>query len=355
MSNETPKDLRWIPDTLRGFASACLMKMGLDETAAGVVAAVLLEADIRDKRSHGIIRLPHYVRRLRAGSIKAKPQMRVTPLAPAALLLDADDGMGHVAGELGMREAVATARKTGVCAVSIVNSSHFGIAGYFSEIAADAGMVGIAMTHTDANTVPFGANKPFFGTNALGFSVPSNEPHHLSVDFCTSTISFGKIYQAVLTGSALPLGAAMDKDGQPTTDPHKAEFLTFAGAHKGYGLGLIIETLCALLTGIPYGPHINSMYDDLKQPRKLGQFLLAIDISRFQPLETFQATVSRMISELHGLTPDAGAEGVKVHGELGHKAKLEHLRSGLPLNGKLAAELEALGGELGVPLPRALG
>lgn len=354
MSTMPPKDLRWDQEKLLVFAAGCLMKLGMDEAAARTVADVLLEADIRDKRSHGIIRLPHYVRRLRAGSIKAQPQMRVTPLAPAALLLDADDGMGHVAGKLGMRKAVETARETGVCAVSIVNSSHFGIAGFFSEIAADAGMVGIAMTHTDANTVPFGANTPFFGTNAIGFSVPSNEPHHLSVDFCTSTISFGKIYQAALTGTALPQGAAMDKDGQPTTDPDRAEFLTFAGAHKGYGLGIIIETLCALLTGIPYGPHINSMYDDLTQPRKLGQFLLAIDISRFQPLENFRATASRMIAELHGLTPNAGAEGVKVHGELGHKAKLEHLRSGLPLNAKLAAELATLGQELGVPLPASL-
>jgi ureidoglycolate dehydrogenase (NAD+) len=328
---------------VRRYCETCLECLGLSPEDAATLTDVLLEADLRGKGSHGVLRLPHYVERLRNGTIKTSPRLNFKAVAPAAAILDADDSLGHLASVRAMQHAVELAKTTGIAAVSVINSSHFGFAGYYTELAAARETLGLAFTHTDANTVPFGAREPYFGSNALSFSAPTGLEYPLTIDFCCAKISFGKVYEARVKGTLLPEHCALDAQGRWTRDPAQVEYLCTAAEHKGFGLALIIEVLCAMLTGIPFGRYVSDMYDQMDRPRKLGHFFVAIDIARFSDPVRFRDNMKKMIGDLHALAPAEDVEHVRVHGEQSHRNKQESLRLGVVLQPAVVEELSEVG------------
>lgn len=336
---------------VRAYCEACVERLGVSQNDAALLIDVLLEADLRGKGSHGILRLSHYADRLRNGTIKAKPNMTFRSVAAAAAVLDADDGLGHIASVRAMEHAVDLSKETGVAAVSVINSSHFGFAGYFTERASARDALGWAFTHTDANTVPFGARAPYFGSNALSFSAPTGLDYPVTIDFCCAKISFGKVYDAKARGALLPEYCAMDAQGNWTRDPAQVEYLCTAAEHKGFGLALIIEVLCAVLTGIPFARYVTDMYGQMDRPRKLGHFFIAIDISHFTDPAGFRGNMDRMVTDLHALEPAEDVEHVRVHGEQSYRNKQESLRDGVVLQAPVAADLTELGRTFGLTFP----
>jgi ureidoglycolate dehydrogenase (NAD+) len=308
-----------------------LVKAGLRKDHAEVVADVLVHADLRGVSSHGVLRTEHYVKRLSEGGLNANPTFSVKNTGPCSAIFDGNDGLGHVIAKEAMGYAIKLAEKNGIGTVGVINSSHCGALSYFVQQAAEKGMIGMAVTHTDKVVVPFGGSKPYFGTNPIAFGFPAKENKPVILDMATSNVAFGKVLHARETGTSIPAEWGVDENGNPSTDPHEVSaLLPFAGP-KGYGLGMVVDVLSGLLTGSAFGPHITTMYGDYSKKRKLGHFLFAINPSVFTDSHSFLENMDTMINEIHEIQPANGFNKVMVPGEPEQLREEERIVSGVPV------------------------
>lgn len=336
------------PDKLTRFAAACFERLGLAPPDARLVAETLVASNLRGVDSHGVVRLPHYATRLRNGSIKARPDITVTRTGAATAMVEGDQGMGQLVAVRAMDEAIALARESGVGAVGARNSSHCGSCAWFVEQAVAAGMIGFAMTHTDSIMVPPGMKSYFLGSNPLAFGAPGQGGPPVVIDMATTNVACGKIIVARQDGKPIPPDWAVDAHGRPATDPDKAVGLMPMAGPKGYALSLLIEILCAQLTGVPFGTHVTRMYGELDKPRNLGHFLLAIDIARFTDPALFRAQIDLMVREIHAAEPADPARPPLVPGDPERLTAETRTKDGVPLGAAVVADLNALAQELGV-------
>jgi ureidoglycolate dehydrogenase (NAD+) len=339
-------------ERLRDFCVRLLGVAGLAEDDAQHVADMLVATNLRGVDSHGVARLPHYLRRIRCGSIKPRPEMRLERLAPAAARLDGDNGLGHLVMNRAATAAIELAREAGAGWVAVRNSSHCGALALYGLQIAEAGMIGLAFTHVDPMVLPFGAKKSFCGTNPICITVPrafagADElaANALCLDMATSKVPWNTVANAAMEGAPIELGWAVDADGNDTTDAARVESLYPMGNYKGSGLGLLIDVLCAMLSDSPYGPDIPKMYGDLAQPRQLGGLVGAINIASFVPLERFYARVSDLMARWVAL-PSVQPDGrVYYPGEPELVTRNRRLREGIPLGLQLLREFDALAAE----------
>jgi ureidoglycolate dehydrogenase (NAD+) len=334
-------------ESLRVYSESVLRACGVPADDAAAVTDCLLYANLSGVDSHGIIRLPHYVTRLSNGSIKATPNVTFDRPRPAILRVDGDDGLGHAVTKRGLEEAYSICREQGSVTIVIGNSSHFGMAGWYLRDITAAGFAGMVTTHTDVRIVPTGARKPFAGTNPIAFGFPTTgEPFVL--DFATTKVSFGKIALARTEGRSIPDDWGFDENGDPTTDPNALEGMTPIADYKGAGLAMVIDLLCSMFSGMPYGPHINRMYEELEAPRKLGHFITMWDIGAFTPIDTLRERMQDYIDELHALPRQDPDRPIYHPGEPEAIRRAERSRDGIPIEPGLVSELARLGERLGV-------
>ena len=269
-------------EVLERFCRETLITAGLDEPGAEIVARSLVEADLRGISTHGVVRLWLYERRVRAGLIRPNPAMRLARTGPATASLLGGHGAGQVVGSRAMTEAIALAREAGVGCVAATQSNHFGIAAYFTMQALPHDMIGLAISHSDSLVAPYGAAKPFLGSNPISVAIPAGDEDPVVLDMATSVVSMGKVMSAKAAAEPIPLGWAIDPAGNPTTDPDQAlgGSLLPMGTYKGYGLSLVIEVLSALLAGSPFGPHVPIPFK-IAEIQNLGHFFAALDLRRF--------------------------------------------------------------------------
>lgn len=338
--------------TLSRFVIDVLGAVGVPQTDGAIVANCLVTANLSGIDSHGVIRLAHYVERLENGTIKTHPQLTFTQTAPAMGILDGGEGLGHVVAYQATTHAMALAAETGAGLVAVGNSSHFGMAGFYVLRMIEQGFAGISMTATDRMLVPFGARKPFFGTNPICFGFPS-AGIPVVLDMSTTGVAYGKVALAALEGRPIPDTWGLDADGNPTTNPKAIAGLHPAAGYKGSGLAMVIDIFCSLLAGMPWGPHINRMYAEMDGVRHLGHFLMAIDVSRFLPLAHFQEQLQALVQELTTLEPAAGVEQVYYPGQIEGIRRAQRRAEGIPIEPGLASELAALGERYRVPFPPA--
>ena len=339
---------RLIPhDRLESFAAACLEKLGLTGADARLVAETLVAANLRGVDSHGVVRLPHYATRLRNGSVKARPSIAVKHTGASTATVDGGAGMGQLVAARAMREAILLAKNSGVGAVVARNSSHCGACAYFVELAIKQGMIGIALTHTDPIMVPPGMKDIFLGSNPIAFGAPgAAEP--VIVDMSTTHAAWGKVIVARQEGKPIPPDWGVDARGKPTTDAAAVVGLAPTGGHKGYALALMIEVLCAQLTGVPFGRHVTKMYGELDKPRNLGHFMLAIDIGRFADPKFFRAQIDLFIRDVHAQEPADPARPPLAPGEPERLMAERRRKDGVPVGDGLLADLNKLAAELSV-------
>lgn len=319
-------------EQLRQWCTSKLVKVGVVEDHAAIVADVLVHANLRGVDSHGVLRMEHYVEKVRQGGIKSQAVMTVRHTGSSSSIVDADDGFGQVAAKIGMQEAMRLAKTSGIGAVSIINSSHCGALSYFAQMAADERFIGMVMTNTDKLVVPFGGKSAYFGTNPLAFGFPAGNRPSIILDMATSSVAYGKILEALHLNKSIPDSWAVDASGQPTTNPdHFAALLPFGGP-KGYGLAMVIDIFAGILTGSPFGPYILPMYNnDLSLQRKLGHFMLAIDIGKFTDPEIFIHNIHRMMDDLQRMSPAPGFDSVKLPGEIELQCQKQRTLAGIPL------------------------
>jgi ureidoglycolate dehydrogenase (NAD+) len=336
---------------LTSFCRDVLVAVGLDERDAATVAGSLVAADLRGVATHGVLRLPVYVERMRRGLIATRPSIQVRRTGPATATVDGGNGPGQVVALRAMREAVALAEGAGVGLVSVHGSNHFGAAGWFALHAAERGMIGLALTHAEADVVPFGGRRPALGTNPLAVAVPRGDGPPVLLDMATSGVAMGRVLLARTRGEPIPEDWAVDADGEPTTDPRQVRAVRPMAGPKGYGLAFVVEVLAGLLSGSRSGTEVRRMYDDFDEPQGIGHFLGAIDPARFVPPNVFAGSVDRLAGQLKATPPAPGFDEVLLPGEPEERAEARHRRDGIPIPEELRRELVALGAAYGIEWP----
>jgi ureidoglycolate dehydrogenase (NAD+) len=279
---------------LLALTTQVLVAHGLSDTDAQWVAQSLVQANLRGIDSHGVARLPHYIKRLENKSISANPEMRFTPKGTSIGIVDGDHGLGQLVMRKASNHAIDLAREHGIGAVTVCNSSHCGaLASYGLHIASE-NMIGLVMTHSDSMVAPYAATQAFCGTNPICITVPGLEDQHLCLDMATSCVPWNTVMNARIEGVSIPEHWALDANGKTTCDPNEVAALLPMAEFKGSGLGLMIDVLCALLSKSPIGNEIPKMYGEMAKKRLLGGMVIAMDIQQFVPVTWFKNRVSEV-------------------------------------------------------------
>lgn len=349
---------RRIPvEELQRFVTTLFIRTGLNEEDAAISAEILLAADLRGFDSHGVARLGYYLRRIEAGAVNVRAELRTVVETPSTVVFDADNGMGFPSGYRAMRRCLEKARESGLCLATVRRSNHYGIAGYYATLALqERGMIGVSMTNATPLVVPPHARDPFLSTAPIAFAIPAGKERPLVFDGATSTVAWGKIEIARRNREPIPLGWALDAEGRPTTDPFAAVALTPLGAfpelrsHKGYALALLVEVLCGQLAGGVWAKYVGGSRSETIGPSQTGHAFLALRIDAFRPLEEFLADMDDMLGELRRARPAEGAERVLVPGDLEYETELERRAHGIPVHPQVLQELEAIARRYDVPL-----
>jgi len=338
-------------DKLKKFAKNALKKAGVCEGAAESVAEGLIQTSLRGVDSHGIRLLPHYLKGVKGGRINPKPSYKFKKTSASTGLLDADHTFGHAACIEAAKRAVELAKEAGTGHVAVFNSTHFGAAAYYALEIAKHDMIGMAFTNTDALVRTYAGKRPFLGNNPICVAVPCDGEDPFCLDMATSVVTFNKIRQLREQGVKAPEGVGADKDGVETTDPNRITTLLPIGGYKGYGLSLVVEIFCSLLTGMPYGPHIPKMFEaPMSTKRALGQFVSAIRIDCFQDVDVFKKRMAIMVKELRGEPALDKDVPIQVAGDPEKKAASARSKSGIPLKENEYMVLKELGKEYGIGL-----
>lgn len=304
---------------LRRFIQAALVAIGLTPADAETAAEVLATADEFGVSTHGVKLLPGYLRRLQGGGAKPHGRPHVIREGPAWALVDGDSALGALIGVFGMQTAIAKARSAGIAYVGVRNSGHFAAAGYYALLAAKAGLIGISVANDTPSVIAPGARRPVVGTNPFAYAIPAARHPPILLDMAISTVAGGKVYQARTLGRPIPDNWIVGLDGQPTTNadlyPEQASLVPFGG-YKGFGLGLLIETLAGVLSGAAVTFGVASwMLAGTDKATQHGAAFIAIDPSVFGPREEFLARVDTLIDEIHATPTAAGVDRILVPGD----------------------------------------
>jgi ureidoglycolate dehydrogenase (NAD+) len=335
------------------FGQAVLQKVGVPEADARTTAEILVESNLRGVDTHGIYLIKLYSQRIQKGLIHPKPNLHFEKTRAATGLLDADTALGQIATLRAMDLAIEMAKECGTGTVLVKRSTHFGAGAYYTQRAANHGMIGILMSHSETDVVLFGGQKPYLGTNPYSVAIPAKKRPPFLIDMATSEVAFGKVRAAAEAKQTIPPNWAVDENGEPVTDATKAKAVTPMSGAKGYGIGLMIELLSSGLTGVPYGPSIVRKFDDWDNPQQLGHFVQAIDPSAFGPLEEFKKRVDAVLDDIAAQPPAAGNPfgRVLIPGEPEQMRKEERLTAGCPVAPVIADQLREVGQTHGIPFP----
>jgi L-2-hydroxycarboxylate dehydrogenase (NAD+) len=334
-----------------GLIVDAMIKSGLPPDDAAKVAELMLEADLTGSDAHGVFRLPQYVNRLKIGSTNPRPAIKVERSAPATALVDGDNGMGHLVVARAAETAIALARECGVAWVGMRMSNHAGAAGTYAALMLKANMIGIYAAVANANHMPLaGGAENLLGTNPLAIAIPAGSEPPLVLDIATSIVSYGTIKNHRLQNIPLPPDWMVDPaTGAAVTDPQKsaAALLLPMGGYKGAGLALMLGLLAGTLNGALFGRDCVDFNAEPGKVTNTGQFVVALDPARFQPLEQFRSEVDRHSRELRASKTLPG-QSVRLPGEQRAKRRADRLANGLALAPELLTELDKLAKELAI-------
>jgi len=345
-------DLLVSSEEIRNFVSSCLDKSGADGPSSEAVTRSLVGASLRGVDSHGIRLLPHYLKALAGGRINGSPRLSFARLSAGTGRLDADDGFGHLAGYRAIEEGMRLADESGIAAVTVINSSHFGAAGSYPLAAAESGYLAIAVSNSDKLVLPFDGVKPFHGTNPISFAAPVAGSRPFLIDMATSSIPLNRVLQYRAINRPLPRDVAVDKQGTMTTDAGiAAALLPVGGAdygYKGAALAGLCEVLSSALTGMAFSHHLLSMAGpDYRTRRHLGHFFLVMKPEAFIDLHLYQEQMAVYLADLRSQPANPGTR-VMAAGDREWREEEIRLASGIPLDSAVAAEFTELASTYGL-------
>ena len=353
------------PESLVNFCRDVFGRLEVPPPDARTVAEVLVAADLRGIDSHGVARLRRYVRGLKEGVIFPSPKLRVVHETPVSALLNGGAALGQVAGKCGMETAIVKALQSGVGFVAVQNSNHFGIAGYYSQMALRHDLIGIALTNSTPDVVPTFGREVMLGTNPISVAVPAGGERPYVLDMSTAVITSGKLESQSRKGEKIPLGWAVDEKGELCDDPASVYANMRAkrgggllplggsgedfGGHKGYGLGLLVDIFSGVLSSsanttllYPKTPEGKSL------PSRVGHFFGALRVDLFRPLEGFKMDMDDLIRRLKTSPKAEGQQRIYIHGEKEFELEQKYRQEGIPLHFKVFEDLRAIAGEVGI-------
>jgi LDH2 family malate/lactate/ureidoglycolate dehydrogenase len=336
-------------DALRGFAAAVFERTGMSEADAGIVADVLVWANLRGVDTHGVVRIPRYFNLIEAGDMNPRPAIAVRSETPASVLIDADRAAGPVAMTRASAEAARKARNAGVGLALVRATTHTAALGYYTSAAAREGMAAIAVSASWPNMAYHGARAAGVSTSPISIAVPDGEEDALLLDMGTGVVSMGRLTQAKKTGASIPPGWALDKNGNPTTDAHAAEIPLPMAGPKGSGLALMIECITSLIVSNPLVAEFIEGTAEGRRHRQNGLFI-AIDIARFGDPDVFRGEVGRLVKAVKSLPADTESAEILMPGERGKRTFVQRTHDGIPIPPAILEELRILAMRLGVPM-----
>ena len=326
------------------FCVKVFVAAGLSSQDAHTVTDNLILGDLRGLASHGIARLKVYTERINNGLINAHPNIRTLNEKPGMFHLDGDNGLGAVVGTEAMEMSIERASKSGVCFCSVRRANHFGIAAYYTMKAARRNMIGFALQNNPPAIAPWGGITPMIGTNPFSIAVPAETHEPIVLDCSCSKVARGKINVAEIEGRPIPEGWAIDSEGRSTTDATQAlrgSVLPF-GEYKGYGIAMIIDILCGILSGSAYGTHVGALWNNPKTTQNLGLTFMVIDVSSFMDPGEFKAQTDRMIEELKTSKRAKGVDEIFVPGEIEHRNLERNEKRGITIGQGVLNDLKEL-------------
>lgn len=336
---------RYAIGDLHRFISQVLRRHDVPDTDATIIATRMLDADVRGMDGHGIFRLPSYCERAAAGGYNLRPDIRAVRETPVSALIDGDNAFGQLVMTRAVEVAISKATTSGVAWVGVRGSNHAGAAGVYAAMALEHDLIGLYMAVGNVNHAPpWGGVDLLMSTNPVAVAIPAGEQPPVVLDMATTVASYGAIKVKAERGETLPAGWMVDRRGAPLTDPARASegFLLPIGGYKGYGLGLVIGCLAAVLNGGAMGSAVVDFSSDHTTPTNTGQMILMVRPDLFRPLDEFKAEMDVRIRELRESTPMEGHPPVRTPGDRSQKRADEmHLR-GVPLADGTVARLVAL-------------
>jgi LDH2 family malate/lactate/ureidoglycolate dehydrogenase len=285
-----------------------------------------------------------YTERIKNGLINANPDIAAINEKPGMLLLDGDNGLGAVVGTAAMEKCIERAAANGVCFCSVRRANHFGIAAYYTLRAVRQNMIGFASQNNPPAIAPWGGITAMIGTNPFSIAVPAGAHEPIVLDCSCSKVARGKINVAEIEGRPIPEGWAIDSKGRPTTDATEAlegSVLPF-GEYKGYGIAMIIDVLCGILSGSAYGTHVGALWNNPKTTQNLGLTFAAIDVSSFMDPSEFKTQTDRMIEELKAGKRAEGVDEILVPGEIEFRATERNEKTGISIGQGVLNDLKEL-------------
>lgn len=351
-------------EALETFCVQIFSRLGLSAQDARVSASVLVAADVRGIPSHGLARLERYVNGLKSGIMLPDAPVEVLVDTPSSVVVHAHGAMGAPVSARTMQMVIDKAKTCGTAFGCVRDSNHFGIAGYYAMMAMEHDMIGVAMTNTSTLGVPTFGRQVMFGTNPIAFAAPADQERGFVLDMATTVVTRGKIEVYERLGQTLPPGWAVDETGQPATDAAQILDNTFHrvgggimplggvgelfGGHKGYGLAIMVDILCAVLCGAPFGAHIA---DTATSSGRVSHSFGAIQISAFREPGAFRRDMDRMLQGLRDCPLAEGAERVYFAGQKEFEHERECQQRGVPVLGKTYARLGEIGREFEIAVP----
>lgn len=324
---------RRIPhDGLMEFAAATYRDCGMREADARLAADSLVQADLWGHQSHGLMRLPWYEARLRAGVVNPVAEPEIAVDAGALAVMDGQHAMGQIVATRAMREAIRRAKAHGVGVVAVRNSNHFGTAMYYTLMAPPEGCVAFLSTNTSPAMAPWGGRAKTVGNNPWSITAPAGRHPPMMLDIANTRVARGKIYLARQKGLPIPLGWAVDARGVPTTDPVEAlaGIIQPMAEHKGYAISVMMDVLSGVLTGSGFGARVSGPYQSERRGLA-GHLVIVLNIETIQPLAEFNARMETLVSELKAVPLAPDFEEVVYPGELEARNNLRNREEGLEL------------------------
>lgn len=359
---------RIAPETLRSFCTEAFERLEVSRQGAEITAEVLVEADLRGIDSHGVARMSRYVTGIQQGMMRPKAKAKIVHETQNTATIDADAGLGQPVSHRAMRTAIAKADKNNLGFVSVRNSNHFGIAGYYAMMALKEGMIGICTTNSEVLVVPTFARNALLGTNPIAIAIPAGKQRPFVLDMSTATVTRGKLEVYARLEKPIPLSWATDEKGSATSDPGRVlknimnrtggGLLPLGGAteetsgHKGYGLALAVEIFSAVLGGARYADLVYPKDKGGKPwPSGIGHFFGAMRIDAFRPKEEFMENMDDLITRLKNAPKAEGAKRVYIHGEKEFELTDRFRKEGIPLNPKVTEDLRNIAKQLEMSKP----
>jgi L-2-hydroxycarboxylate dehydrogenase (NAD+) len=335
-------------ERLVAFARDVLVAVDALPEHAEVTARRLLEADLRGRTGHGLIRIPQYVMRIEAGGIDLRPEISVLRETPVSALVDGDNGLGQVVMTLAAETAMAKATESGMAWVGTVHSNHAGAAGVYTVMAARRDLIALYVAVASANVMPpWGGQERLLGTNPISIAIPAGDGDPYVLDIATTVTSHGTIKVLAQAGEQMPEGWVVDQEGNPILDPNRADegYLMPIGGYKGSGLNIGLGLLAGVLNGAAFGEEVIDHRKVPGQPANTGQAMFVMRPDLFSDLEEFRAGMDHHLSVLRAAGPPGS---IRLPGDVAAELETERSAEGIPVGEVLLGQLRDLGARLGL-------